>query len=279
MSIQTYAVRAVVLVLLAVAGCSSAPSSEQSRATPSQRPAGAGTSARPSVLPSATPRARPQPCSPGARALALHGPHGFRLEANVYGSGRTAAVFLHEIGQSGMCGFSDYAAWLARRDHVRAVLVNRCGYGATTCPQDLPSGDRLLAAETSPAIVWARAHGARRVVVVGASGGGGDALQAAVLPHVDAVVDLSGDVTDTGLSIATSARRVRVPTLVAVAPDDPSCPLPQMRAHYRQIPAHTKRFYLDKETGLHGWTLLMDVDAHPLPLAPVVADWIRGRYR
>jgi dienelactone hydrolase len=223
---------------------------------------------------------QPSPCGTGARAFLLPGPGGTKLEAHAFGAGRNAAVFLHEVGRVGMCGFWTFAHWLALREHVLVVLVNRCGYGASTCSSP-PAGDAGIVAETKPAVDWARAHGARRVTLVGASGGASDALQAAgVLPHVAAVVDLSGDdAADTGARDRVDARRVHVPALFAVAPGDPYVSVSAVRAVYRLVPAHPKRLVI--VTGLdgaHGWALLQVGGVGSFTsLARLVAEWVAGR--
>src|SRR5215467_7212512 len=143
------------------------------------------------TTPAAAAPATPQSCTglPGAQARWLPMTDGGRLEANTAGSGAVAVVFLHEIGRAGMCGFAPYAAWLIQHYPVRVVLVNRCGYGQSDCARPTDIFD--IRAETEPAVEWARNNGARTVTLVGASGGGGDAIDAAALvPGVSAVVDL-----------------------------------------------------------------------------------------
>lgn len=174
-----------------------------------------------------------------------------------------------------MCGFFAYAKWLTSHYPVRVILVNRCGYGASRCPS-YPQGDSGTIAQTGPAVDWARAHGATRVALVGSSYGGGDALQAAgVIPHVGAVVDLSGAGNDAGVDDTLDARRLQVPALFAVAPADRYCPLYQLQALYALVPAHPKRFVIVNELpGIHGWDLLTDLNGQPERLAPLVASWI-----
>jgi pimeloyl-ACP methyl ester carboxylesterase len=222
-----------------------------------------------------TPAFLPAACGSGATAFWLPGPGGGRLEANSVGSGQVAAVFLHEVGGTGMCGFWPYAQWLTGHYPVRAVLVNRCGYGASRC-SSYPLGDAGIVAETAPAVDWARAHGATRVSLVGASYGGGDALQAAgVIPHVAAVVDISGDGNDTGADDAVDVRRLQVPALFAVAPADRYCRLDKLQALYAATPGHPKQFITVGELpGIHGWDLLTDMNGQPERLAPIVAAWI-----
>jgi len=196
-----------------------------------------------------------------------------RLEANTAGSGAAAVVFLHEIGRAGMCGFAPYAAWLIQHYPVQVVLVNRCGYGASDCARPADTFD--IRAETEPAVAWARANGAHTVTLVGASGGGGDAIEAAALvPGVSAVVDLSGDVNDTSPDNNVLAPKVTVPALLAVAPNDPYCSIAVMQSIYAQIAAPVKRLLIESQLpGVHGWDLLLDDNQQPRPLASVVADW------
>jgi pimeloyl-ACP methyl ester carboxylesterase len=202
---------------------------------------------------------------------------GGRLEANSAGSGPDAVVFLHEIGSEGMCGFGGYAHWLVSHFHkVQVVLVNRCGYGATVCPSTARGTN--IVPQTEPAIDWARHHGARRVTLVGASGGGMDALEgAALIPDINAVVDLSGDVNDTGANDNALVRRITIPALLVVAPGDPYCPISGLRGYYAKIPARAKRLLIEnKYRHVHGWDLLSGPTGGPSALAATVARWVLG---
>jgi dienelactone hydrolase len=209
----------------------------------------------------------------------LADPAGGRLSASTVGSGTTAVVFLHEIGRTGRCGFWPYAQWLATHDHLLAVLVDRCGYGESTCASGT-NGDADLRAETQPAVDWATGHGATRVVLVGASGGGGDALEAAGLLHpVSALVDISGDGNDTGADDSADAARDRVPSLFAVAPNDPYVTVPAVGQLFAKVPTADKRCdVVTAQPGVHGWDLLIGPDGTASTFGAAVADWIRGHY-
>lgn len=199
---------------------------------------------------------------------------GGRLEANTAGSGAVAVVFLHEIGRGGMCGFAPYAAWLTQHYQVQVVLVNRCGYGASDCASPADTFD--IRAETEPAVSWARGNGASTVSLVGASGGGGDAIDAAALvPGVSAVVDLSGDINDTNDDDNALAARVTIPALLVVAPDDPYCSVAVVQSIYAHIAGPVKRLIIESQLpGVHGWNLLLDDNGQPRQVASVVADWV-----
>lgn len=252
------------LALVACAGPSSSPSHPAS-ASPS---VATSASAAPSG-PTSLSRRCGGPYAP-ARTFTLNGPGGSRLPAAEVGSGGTVAVFLHESGSTAMCGFWPYAVWLARTQHLRSVLFDMCGYGEAQCPSASFTRDDL--AQVRLAVGWARAHGARRLAVVGASAGGTIALATARAVHADAVVDLSGPMTWDGLSATRAAPRLTMPTLLAIAPNDMDATLAQYRHLYRLLPGQRR---LVRAPCCHGWDMLTD-DGDWTPLARRVAHWIRS---
>jgi hypothetical protein len=135
-----------------------------------------------------------------------------------------------------MCGFADCAAWLAASQRVRAVLVDFCGYGESTCPTGEVTSWQL----TASVVDWARRTGAKWVVLVGASAGGGD----------------------------------------AVAVGDARCPVATMRALTDATPAKRSVLaVVDSTPGEHGWDLLPGTTGGDRwsPLAVQVAGWVTGR--
>lgn len=214
--------------------------------------------------------------APDARLLRLKAPAGSVLTAFDVGRGATAAVLLHQTNGGGFCGWWPYGAWLADAQHLRAVGLDLCGYGTSRCGESL---DDDSVRQVKVVVDYLRAHGAERVVVVGASLGGSVALDAAAALDVDAVVDLSGPVDYPGTHTTRSLPRLRVPTLIAVSrSDDPSGHDTLQRALPR-VPAQTKRFV--SADGGHGYALVWGVQGGvmgPTPFATTVADWVRGRY-
>jgi dienelactone hydrolase len=261
----------VVVLALVVVACGSANQAVAPPATTST------DETTPTHETMSTPPAVPAACG-DEQTMWLPDPTGGRLSASSTGSGPVAAVFLHEIGHAGRCGFWPYAQWLAARDHVQAVLVDRCGNGESTCAPG-PQGDAGISSETKPAIDWATSHGATRVVLVGASGGGGDALEAAAILPVDALVDISGDGNDTGADDSADAARDRVPSLFAVAPGDPYVSVPDVAALFAKVPVAAKRCeVVTTQPAVHGWDLLADAAGDATPFGQEVAEWIQGRY-
>jgi Dienelactone hydrolase family len=214
-----------------------------------------------------------------AQSFWLSVPGGAQLYAAVVGTGPVTAVFVHELGSRGLCGFWPYADWLARTRGVRSLLFSQCGAGASQCPAG-NAADQWLAATTA-AVNWARAHDAGQVALVGASAGGVVALQiaASISPPVDAVVDLSGERAWQGLDSLAAARRLQVPALFAVAPGDSYVSVATMRRLYLVAPVRAKRLVVLAEGAGHGWELLGGAAGSDWsPLAVTVAAWIQGRH-
>jgi pimeloyl-ACP methyl ester carboxylesterase len=213
-----------------------------------------------------------------AQSLWLSAPGGALVYAAVVGAGPATAVFVHEVGSRGLCGFWPYADWLARTYGVRSVLFSQCGAGASQCPAGKVA-DQWLAVTTA-AVSWARTQGAGPLTLVGASAGGVVALQvaASTRPAVDGVVDLSGERRWQGLDSLAAARRLQVPALFAVAPGDRFVSVATMRRLYEAAPVRTKRLVVLAEGAGHGWELLGGAAGSDWsPLAVTVAAWIQGR--
>jgi hypothetical protein len=212
----------------------------------------------------------------GGRLVDLPGPGGSVLTAATIGEGATVAVYLHQTSSSGFCGWVTYAAWAAEHG-VAGLLVDLCGWGRSRCVGDFATDP---AAQLSTAQAWARAHGATRVTVVGASLGGVTALGVGQGSGVDAIVDLSGPFSYEGLpTAAAAAPSVTVPLLVAMAPGDSEMEPARVRAAFDESPARNKRYV--STPGGHGWGMLNDgTDAAPVwtSLAHTVLRWSRGEY-
>ncbi|MEO6411879.1 MAG: alpha/beta hydrolase [Pedococcus sp.] len=239
----------------------------------------ASTSTRtPVPLPMATPTSIADRCKiPVEGGLTeFPAPGGGVMTGAVLGDGPVVAVLLHQTSAQGFCGFATYAAWLAEHG-VRAVLVDLCGWGRAKCQGAFASD---LQAQVRLPVDWARANGATRVTVVGASMGGALSLGFAQQAGADALVDLSGPAVWTGTPPAgEAAKATTIPLLLAVAPNDSGMDPPALRDAVQASPATAKRF-ISTEGG-HGWTMLNDgTDAEPewTPLADAVRDWVKGDY-
>jgi len=195
--------------------------------------------------------------SPGGEAGWIDVEGVGRIQVGTIGTGEKVAVFFHQGGRGSMCGFAEYASWLAEQG-VRSVLVNQCGHGDSECDAGLP------VVETWPAVARAviadaKGDGATRITVVGASAGGALAMvMAAESPDIHAMVTLSGALDYSGLDSTAAAAEVRQPVLIAVAPEDEPTP-EDLQALGDAISSTEKQVVVvDDQVGDHGWDLLME---------------------
>ncbi|WP_436701083.1 alpha/beta hydrolase family protein [Nocardioides sp. BYT-33-1] len=196
-----------------------------------------------------------------------------RIAAVTAGTGPTVAVLLHQTDGNGLCGWLPYAADLVAEPGLQVLAIDLCGYAESEC-----TGDRTGPAQVDAVGVAVREARTRlqasRVVVVGASMGGSVALMtAATHDGVDAAVDLSGPVDWEGIEVVDGGRALRVPVLVAMADAEGDDQVSGAQAIVDLAPAGSR--FEPAESG-HGYDLLLDGDARPLPLADTVAAWIRG---
>ena len=183
-------------------------------------------------------------------AATLHGSGGVELAAGVYGEGgsETVLVLLHQIS-SNLCGWGGFAGEAAAAG-VTSVAIDLCGYGGSTCPRDV---ERDPAEQVRLAANHARAElGASRVVVVGASMGGSQAVRAvAGGAPVDAWVDVSGPSAWDGDRLLDLAEELEPPGLVVFTRTDGE----REYAAARALADRSGARFLDGGRG-HGWDLL-----------------------
>lgn len=200
------------------------------------------------------------------------------MAAAVVGNGPVTAVFVHQTGGSGLCGFWGYSTWLADQHGVRSVLIDLCGYGESRCRPTAFSDDEP--AQVALAVEWARRHGAKRTTLVGASLGGTVVSLAAaeVTPPVDAMVNLSGPVDFGGMNAGAAAPRIAVPSLLVIARGDDVATVAEYRRMFDRLGTDTKRLLVVGQG--HGWYLLgLAFTGERFEVSGVgetVADWIRG---
>lgn len=143
---------------------------------------------------------------------------GIRLAGHRFGRGPTAVVFAHER-RGGACRWIPYARALAARGYLTIAFDFR-GYGASQSPY----GDAAFRqpADVTAMAKRARALGARKVVLVGASMGGTAVVVAAAnaRPTVDGVVSLSGPSTFGVMNGVAAAKKLTMPTLYVVGSRD-----------------------------------------------------------
>jgi pimeloyl-ACP methyl ester carboxylesterase len=229
--------------------------------------------------------------APEVKATVLRFPatDGTQLDGVLVGSGPAGVVLLHQH-PADLCGFWPYAVYLSKRGLQALAIDLRC-YGESACPQAEDAKSRVVD-DVAGAVAVLRAHGAKRIALVGASLGASTALLAgaALRPPVAAVVSLSTGKFDlatilggsTPLDTGSAAKRLSVPVLFAVARDDPNLPVEQVQALYRVAPAKDKQLVVlgGSSTALHGWDLLGGTNgANFTPFAAKVAAFVSAHTR
>lgn len=197
----------------ALAGCGTTPGRHAAR-PPVTAPSA------PAVVPDATPTAAGEAdwyclsARERRKMFVLHGPHHDHLAALSIGGGRAAVVLAHQSSGS-LCQWWPYARSLAAR--FRIVAFDFDGMGASA------PGDGDYPGETAAAADWARRHGSRRIILMGASMGGTAVMVAAARlgGSITGVIDLSGPAQFAGMNALAAAGRVRVPVLFGYGTLDP----------------------------------------------------------
>ena len=156
----------------------------------------------------------------GARPIKYQSLSGATITGAVVGRGRSGVVLAH-MSDGDLCQWMPYALTLAKAGYqVLAMdLEGRgsAGYVQYEGDQPLPYGLDVAAAAR-----YLRAHGAGKVVLVGASMGGTSVLAGAAVarPLVNGVVSLSGSADFGSIDARTAASRLAVPALFVAATDD-----------------------------------------------------------
>jgi dienelactone hydrolase len=200
---------------------------------------------------------------PAVRMVAVSAP-GEHLPAVVLGRRGSIGVVFANQSASVACGWRPYARDVARGG-VRSLVFD---YDAASREEEV-----LASAD------WLRAHGARRVVLVGASIGGRAVVTAAAGARpgrVDGVVSLSGErILGAQRDLMVDARRLRVPALwVSSANDGYTNFASETRQLYRGARGHARPDRLLVVGGDdHGIDLLTGSQAGRV--APAVTAFIR----
>jgi pimeloyl-ACP methyl ester carboxylesterase len=209
-----------------------------------------------------------------ARPFWLTTSDGVRLYAAEAGAGPTTVVLAHE-SPADLCGWLPFVPYLTRAG-FRVLLFDFRGFGESERSAriaDALAVDRDLRA----AVARARADGAKRVFLVGASFGGAAALAVAPSLAVDGVVSLSGEarLPDWRLDGAAAVRRLHVPLLVVGSRADRYLSVADALLLVRRAAVRDKRAALFPG-GFHGWDLVEDAP-YAAKVRALVVGWIARR--
>ena len=166
-----------------------------------------------------------------------------------------------------MCDWWPYARSLAAR--YRIVAFDFDGWGGS------PLGDSDYPGEVATAVAWARQHGSRQIILMGASLGGTAVIIAAANlgNSVTGVIDLSGAALYPPLDAVAAARRVHVPVLFAYGTQDPGSVADTGRV--RAATASTDKPLVTSRSQDHGVELVEPPTADP-KVRQAVAQFIQA---
>jgi alpha-beta hydrolase superfamily lysophospholipase len=198
---------------------------------------------------------------------------GVELYSIDVGHGPAAIVLVHE-SPANLCGWLPYIPSLTTAG-FRVLAFDLRGFSDSTLPAGPPARayDRDLAAM----VARARADGAKRVFLLGASYGGAVSLTYAPRLPIDGVISLSGEtyLPSQKANPLVSAPRLKVPLLVVGTRHDHWLPVKSALALLRRTAAKDKRtaFY---PGGWHGWAI---VETAPFAAnaRALITAWIRAR--
>jgi pimeloyl-ACP methyl ester carboxylesterase len=211
-----------------------------------------------------------------AKPVWLQTSDGVRLYAVEAGRGATTIVLAHE-GRDSLCGgWLPYAARLVRSGH-RTLLFDFRGNGES----ESVTGHKALRLDRdlAAAVGRARAGGARRVFLMGASLGGAAAVQNGASLPVNGIVSLSGTRIWPGFGINhyASLPRLRVPFLYLGTTHDSAAPAKEARDIYDRVGSKDKRIVI-YEGMLHG-TEFVDSAPFAQRARALILRWLRRHER
>jgi pimeloyl-ACP methyl ester carboxylesterase len=187
---------------------------------------------------------------------------GATLAGYEVGRGGRGVVLIPERGGLNICGWWPYAAYLAGRGFHVLLFDQRCA-GESSCPATPHPNDLMddLTAVTGRL----RQDGALRIVLIGASQGGAEAVIFGARPPVGVagVVALSADELTDDLAAApypasasAAASRLRLPALFVVAADDPYVSVVDSQKLESAVRPGPARLDVVAAGRGHGWDML-----------------------
>ena len=193
-----------------------------------------------------------------------------RLYAIEAGHGPTAVVLAHEY-PADLCGWLPYVRTLTAAG-LRVLAFDFRNYGDSGRPaHGITAFDRDVRA----AVRRARADGARRVFLVGASFGGVVALTYGSGLPLAGVISMSGETKLFSMNALAGVARLRAPLLILGSRQDHYLTVPEARQLLRRAGSKDKRLALFAG-GFHGWDLVERAPYAPTARA-LVLKWIRAR--
>jgi pimeloyl-ACP methyl ester carboxylesterase len=199
-------------------------------------------------------------------------PDHIRLYAVESGSGSTTVVLAHEEG-SNLCGWLPYMKTLNAAG-IRTLAVDLRGYGRS----DISNGHPYdFGQDLATAVARARADGANRVFLMGASMGGGAVIQNSAPIAVRGRISLSGTRLDPGgwgVDDPSAVKAITAPFLYIGSRDDAQAPLKDVNEIFETIGSTDKRKVLYDGNG-RGWDFV-EAAPHGARTRALILSWLRA---
>jgi alpha-beta hydrolase superfamily lysophospholipase len=191
----------------------------------------------------------------GMRPFWLRTSDGARLYAAEAGGGKTAIVLAHE-SPADLCGWLPFVPSLTRAGY-RVVALDFRGMGLS--PAHGAPTPAAYTRDLAAAVTRARADGARRVILMGASFGGAAALAEGWRLRIDGLVSLSGEpeIDNVGFDGVAGVKRLRVPLLLVGSRLDGYCNAADT-AHLLRAAASRDKASAVYPGAFHGWDIVED---------------------
>jgi dienelactone hydrolase len=191
-----------------------------------------------------------------AKAVAFRASDGVALKGVLLGRGTTGVALVHEFRRD-LCSWLPFARVLARKGYLVLDFDAR-NFGSSA--QVNSAAAFAVDRDVRGAAGVLRAHGAKRIVLGGASMGGTAVLVAgaALRPSPAAVVSLSGPTDLSSMNALAAVRKLRAPTLFLAGKYDTQFAA-DARKMYGASASVRKRLAI-RTTGAHGTDLLRGGD-------------------
>jgi pimeloyl-ACP methyl ester carboxylesterase len=195
-----------------------------------------------------------------------------RLYAIEAGRGPSVVILAHQ-GGANLCGWLPYAKTLVAAGY-RVLAFDFRGWGHSDGPVTRSLDFRR---DFAAAVAHARAGGARRVFLMGASMGGAAVVQNTAGLEVSGRISLSGTRLWAGYGIndPKGQAQMRAPYLYVGSREDGNAPMAEALGIFRRVGAHDKRTAIYAGSW-HGWSLVEYAPFAPR-LRALILDWLRSR--
>jgi esterase/lipase len=194
---------------------------------------------------------------------------GVNIGAVMLGTGSVGVVLAHQSGGTS-CQWLPYGQELAKAGY-KVLAIDFAGSGVS---DELANGD-TRDANVVAAAGYLLGHGAKSVVLIGASMGANAALVAAtkIIPQVDGVISLSAPASFEGVDALSAVPNLKAPVLY-VAGDIDGTFGNDAQAMYNATTINSKKLLIVNSSD-HGVDFLLDTDPEAKKVPKAITDFLQ----